>query len=281
MRKYLQGFKLCLMARFGTTPFVFPEFRGAARRLVLVNLIAFFAFQLASLAHNSALSTLLHLSFFDPQQFLQGAWWQPFTYSLVHPTLFGTLFELLTIWFLVSFLEISRDSSWVTGLYVVSVLGTALSAALIALLGLGSTSLAPVFYGCIGGTFGLLIAIGLLHGEVQFQLFFIIGIKARYLAAIYALVTIAMLFGEQRLYAFALLGGALAGYGYIRLMPRRGFKFGLSERWYSLRNQYFRWRRRRAARKFQVYMNRQGRVVHFDGQGKYIDDKDDDKSRWN
>ena len=268
------------MARFGSTPFVFPEFRGTARRLVLFNLVAFFAYQLLALMRSPTLAAVLHFSFFDPRSFLHGAWWQPITYSLVHPSLSGTIFELLTIWFLVSFIEAGRDSNWVMGLYVASVLGTALTAAMIYALGMGGSAPTPELYGCMGGTFGLLIAIGLLYGDVQFQLFFIIGIKARYLAAIYALITLAMVFGEQRLYALALIGGALSGLAYIQIAPRRGFRFSLSEQWFALRNRYYRWKRRRAARKFQVYMNRQGRTIHMDGQGKFIDDEHD-KSRWN
>ena len=100
------------------------------------------------------------------------------------------------------------------------------------------------------------------------------------MAAIYALISIAMLFGEQRMYAFAQLGGALAGLFYIRMAPRRGFHFTFRERWYGLRNQYYRWKRRRAARKFEVYMRSQGRTVRFDGNGKKMDDPED-KSRWN
>ena len=77
-----------------------------------------------------------------------------------------------------------------------------------------------------------------------------------------------MLFGEQRMYAFAQLGGALAGLVFVRMAPRRGVSFMLSERWYGMRNRYYRWKRRRAARKFEVYMKRQGRTVKFDGQGQ-------------
>jgi hypothetical protein len=47
-----------------------------------------------------------------------------------------------------------------------------------------------------------------------------------------------------------------------------------------MRNFYYRWRRRRAARKFEVYMRSQGRTVRFDSKGRQIDDQDD-KSRWN
>jgi len=90
-----------------------------------------------------------------------------------------------------------------------------------------------------------------------------------------------MLFGPLGMYAFAQLGGALAGLLYIRLAPRRGVSFVFSERWYALRNRYYRWKRRRAARKFEVYMRRQGRTVRYDGSGKQIDDDPGDKKRWN
>jgi hypothetical protein len=66
-----------------------------------------------------------------------------------------------------------------------------------------------------------------------------------------------------------------------RLAPRRGVSFRISEGWYGLRNRYYRWKRRRAARKFEVYMRRQGRTVKFDGQGRLIDEDSDDKKRWN
>jgi hypothetical protein len=84
------------------------------------------------------------------------------------------------------------------------------------------------------------------------------------------------------MYAFAQLGGALAGLLYVRMAPKRGVSFVVSERWYGLRNSYYRWKRRRAARKFEVYMKSQGRTVRFDGNGRQIDEKDhDDKKRWN
>ncbi len=90
-----------------------------------------------------------------------------------------------------------------------------------------------------------------------------------------------MLFGEQRLYAFSELGGALAGLLYIRMMPKRGFSFFAQRAVVWAAQRYYRWKRHRAARKFEVYMHKQGRTVRFDGQGRQIDDDQNDKSRWN
>src|ERR1700756_2540295 len=115
------------MARMGAMPLGLPEFRGATRRLVLVNLVAFFALLVLDLARVAA--PVVRILAFIPDLFLHGYLWQPFTYSFVHVGMLGTLFELLSLWFLVSFLEAYRGSGWVTSLYAVSVLGTAITAA--------------------------------------------------------------------------------------------------------------------------------------------------------
>jgi membrane associated rhomboid family serine protease len=263
------------MRRIGSSPFSFPEFRGATRTLVFVNLGAYFAFLLAQLMSADMAASLFKLFGLDPYSLFHGFIWQPFTYSLIHVGIIGTLFELLSLWL--------HSSSWVNGLYAVSVLGTAAAAsAIYACSGpLGYALPLVALFGCFGGIFGLLAAIGTLYGDTEFLLFFTIGIKARYMVVIYALISIAMLFGQQRMYSFAQLGGALAGWLYVSIAPRRGISFLLSERWYGLRNGYYRWKRRRAARKFQVYMKSQGRTVRFDGNGRQIDEDPDDKKRWN
>ncbi len=271
------------MRRIGSSPFAFPGFSGATRRLVLANLFAYFALAILGLAAADTFGSIVRLFTFPPFHFLPGALWQPLTYSLIHAGIVNTLFELLSLWFLAGFLENFHKASWVLWLYAVSVLGTAAAALVIYAAGAAfGFAIAPVpLYGCFGGIFGLLAAIGLLYGDTEFLMFFVIGIKARYLALIYAIVAIAMLFGQQRMYAFAQLGGALAGLLFARRAPRRGVGFAVSESWYALRNRYYRWKRRRAARKFEVYMRRQGRTVRFDGQGRVIHEDPDDKSRWN
>ncbi len=271
------------MPRLGASPFSFPDFRGATRLLVLTNLAGFFGLLvLETLSPRAAAGMLVYLSFL-PRQFLHGALWQPVTYSFIHFSVIGTLLELLSLWFLAGFLEQMHPESWVLGLYGAAVLGTSAAAlAIYAVSGTLGLSLSAIpLSGCFGGIFGLLVAIGVLYGDMEFLLFFTIGIKARYMAVLYGLIAIAMLFSQQRMYAFAQLGGALAGVLFLRLAPRKGISFAFSEQWYGLRNRYFRWRRRRAARKFQVYMRSQGRTVRFDGQGRKLDEDPDDKKRWN
>jgi len=274
------------MPRIGSTQFAFPEFTGATRRIVLWNLVAFFLLWLAVAAKPDLANELGAIAALRPDMVMAGHVWQLLTYSLVHPSLLGTLFELLSIWFLGGLLQSLHGSRWLMNLYLVSVVGASITAVLVFEAGMLAGMPPPMIslYGCLGAIFGLITAIAVLHGDLQFQLFFVIGIKAKYLAIIYTLIALAQTFTEQKVYAFAQLGGGLAAILFIKFAPQRGVGFAFSEGWYGLRNRYFRWKRRRAASKFQVYMKKQGRTVRFDGQGRLIDEDDvkhDDRKRWN
>jgi membrane associated rhomboid family serine protease len=274
------------MPRYNTVQFALPEFTGVTRRLVLANVLSFFLLLIVGAARilpNGFIPA--HLALYAPN-FLSGEVWQIFTYSFVQLSLSGTLWSMLALWFMGSLLEDWHGSRWFTGVYFASVLGCAAAAVMASLLGsrFGLDPAPATVSGCLGGNFGLLAAIGLLHGDIEFRVFFVLPVKARYLAAISGLIALAMAFGEMRIFAIAELGGALGAILYIRLAPRRGFNLHFSESWYGLRNRYFRWKRRRAASKFEVYMKKQGRTVRFDGQGHLIDEdevKHQDRKRWN
>ncbi len=254
----------------------FPPFRGMTRKLILANLIVFFLVLAATAFHIEKGQWFFSFWPLDPQATLHGAWWQPITYSFIHPSFSGTFFELLSLWFLAGFLESERGGEWVATLYAASVLGSAATALLLYASGLHIYTLLT---GCFGGIFGLLVAIGLLYGDTQFSLLLLVNIRARTLAILYGLLALATLFTGQRAYAFAQIGGALAGYLFIHFGPRRGFLFALSEIWYGMRNAWYRRKRRQAAKKFEVYMKKQGRTVHLTGAGEPIDEND--KHRWN
>jgi membrane associated rhomboid family serine protease len=258
----------------------FPDFRGFTRSLILWNLGAFFVLLLLGVASKSTEFLLLTWFALIPSAVLHhGFVWQILTYSFVHQGILNTAFELLSLWFLAGFLESQHGSRWLMEIYFVSVLGAALAA-------IGLSLFMPLeqvaLTGCYGGLFGLLIAFGVLYADMPFMMFPLpIGIKAKYLVSVYMLITLAMLFSTERAFAFSQLGGALFGFLYIKMAPRRGFAFAGSERFFGMRNEYYRWKRRRAAKKFEVYMKKQNRDVRFDKDGKYIDpDKDPNDRSW-
>lgn len=251
----------------------FPDFKGFTRKLILWNLGAYFVLILLHVASAGGAATLAAWTALDPRWVLHGYIWQLVTYSFVHIGILDTAFQLLSLWFLCSFLEGTHGARWVAEIYWTSVVGAGLAAlALYAIWPSGLT----VLTGCWGGIFGVLIAFGVLYGDQEFMMFPLpMMIRAKYLVWVYMLITLAMLFSSERAFAFSQLGGALFGYLYIKFAPRRGFARASSDRYFGIRNNYYRWKRRRAARKFEVYMRKQNREVSFDKDGRYIDpDKD-------
>ena len=116
------------------------------------------------------------------------------------------------------------------------------------------------------------MAFGVLYGESEIMMFPLpFRIKAKYF--IWGIVFLTLVGAIQEtggVANFAHLGGLLFGYLYLKFLPRKGLMFASSERYFSMRNEYYRWKRRRAAKKFEVYMSKHDRKVEFDEHGNYI-----------
>jgi len=272
------------MPRSSPITMTFPPFEGAVRKLVLANLAAFFAVALLLwLAPDATGNALGHL-LLQPLRVAHGEIWQLVTYSFVELGLLAILFNMLTLWFCGSILEGAYGSRWLNELYFSSVIGGALFATILSFSGVLHLSPQDVAGGAVAGIFGVLIAIAMRFGDLEFLLFFLVRIRAKYLVAIYILIALAVLLKDANAFGALLeLSGVLCGYLYVRFAPRRGLAFGVSEQYFGLRNAYYRSKRRRAARKFEVYMGKQGRQVHFDKEGRYVDPderKDPNDKRW-
>jgi membrane associated rhomboid family serine protease len=273
------------MPRSGPISLALPAFEGTTRKLVLANVAVFFALGLLHwLAPGMEAVLLSHLTLV-PLAVLHGELWQLVTYSFVEVSILGILFGMLTLWFTGSLLEASFGHRWLAELYFTSVIGGAIIATALTFTHiLGLRPDVPVF-GAWGGIFGLMVAIAMRFGDQEFLLWFVLRIKAKYMVAIYILIAVALLLKQADTFGALLqLSGALCGFLYVKFAPRRGLAFGLSERYFGVRNGYYRWKRRRAARKFEVYMRKQNREVHFDKDGRYVDPdelrKDPNNKRW-
>jgi membrane associated rhomboid family serine protease len=172
--------------------------------------------------------------------------------------------------------------------YFFCVIGAALTTVAVSYTGLGGITPQTGTVGASGGILGLLAAYGLLYGEQEIFLFPLpFSIKAKYFVAGIAFIELisainAAAPGRGGAVAYsAHLGGLLFGFLYVKLVNRRGLLFGASERYFGVRNEYYRWKRRRAARKFEVYMRKHDRTVRFDEQGNYIPPDDGDGNKKN
>jgi membrane associated rhomboid family serine protease len=273
------------MPRSAPTTITLPPFAGTVRKLVYTNTAIFFIVLILRYVAPAFTSNLLDLVLLEPHSVAHGAIWQLFTYSFFHFGIFDILFTMLTLWFCGSILEGAYGSRFLAELYFVSAIGGAILASLISFSHVFHLSPLATGSGAWAGLFGVLIAIAMRFGDQEFMLFPLpINIRAKYLVAIDILIALAVVFMDQGAFAALLeLSGAFAGFLFLQYAPRRGLAFGFSERYFGLRNAYYRYKRRRAARKFQVYMGKQGRKVHFDSEGRYIDPdstKDPNDKRW-
>jgi membrane associated rhomboid family serine protease len=217
-----------------------------------------------------------------PVQVVQhGMIWQLLTYSFLHEGLWHLFGNMLGLWMFGSAFEGAWGTRRFVELYLIGVVGAAITTIAVAYTHLlGGTNVATV--GASGGVFAILIAFGMLFGDQEIMLIpcpFLI--KAKYFIGILIVVTLALaMSGGGNVAYVAHLGGLFFGWLYVRRGPKPAMaNVGLTERYYGMKNSYYRWKRRRAARKFEVYMKQHDRPgqVHFDEHGNYIPPDDDSR----
>jgi membrane associated rhomboid family serine protease len=264
------------MARFPRTGFSalsFPSFRGVTSQLVIANVVVYFALLLMQYAAPHVALIIVTYFALTPALLLHGWIWQLATYSFLNQGVLHVAFNMLTLWFIGSFLETSKGSRWLLEIYFLSAIGGGLIGSALSFTQVFHSSPLSTTTSADGALFGLLAAFAVLFGDLEMYMFPLpVAIKAKYLVIVYMLIEVALLLsGAPPLACFVVLSGALLGFLFARRAPRRGMSTSFSEGLFSLSNNYYRWKRRRTARKFEVYMRKQNRDVRFDNEGRYID----------
>jgi membrane associated rhomboid family serine protease len=264
------------MARFPRTGFSamsFPSFSGATSQLVLANVAVFFLLLLMQYAAPGMAVAVLTYFSLTPALLLHGWMWQLVTYCFLNTGVLHVAFNMLTLWFIGSYLETSKGSRWLLEIYFLCAIGGGLVGSALCFTHIFNSTPFSSTNSADGALFGLLAAFAALFGDLEMYMFPLpVAIKAKYLVIVYMLIEVALLLsGGPPLAYFTILSGALIGYLFARRAPRRGMSMAFSEGLFSLRNNYYRWKRRRVARKFEVYMRKQNRDVRFDSEGRYID----------
>jgi membrane associated rhomboid family serine protease len=212
-----------------------------------------------------------------PVDVVHGWLWQLVTYSFLHLNIGHLLGNMLGIWMFGSRFEDAWGTRRFLELYWIGVVGAAITTVALSYTHVLGNPNVPTI-GASGGVFAILIAFGMLFGENEIMMIpFPFLIKAKYFVGILIVVTLAfaMAGGGQVAYV-AHLGGLFFGWLYVRRGPKPALvNVGFAERYYGARNSYYRWKRRRAAKKFEVYMSKHDRQVHFDEHGNYIPPDDD------
>lgn len=256
-----------------------PPFTKAVTWLVGINTAVFLLMEIMGMAHLRSINVFI----FDNFELLpnavvyHGKIWQLATYSFIHIGFWHWFGNMLGLWMFGSAFENAWGTRRFLELYWIGVVGAGITTVGLAFAHiLGRPDVATV--GASGGVFAVLIAFGVLFGESEIMMIpFPFLIKAKYFVGILIVVTLALaMAGGGDVAYVAHLGGLLFGWLYVRRGPKAALvNAGFSERYYGMKNSYYRWKRRRAARKFEVYMREHDRQVQFDEHGNYIPPDDD------
>ena len=252
-----------------------PAFRGVTRQILLTAIGVYFAFLLLGLFSQETAGTLQALLSLVPELAAHRLIWQFLTYPFINAGLFGFLFACLSVWFFGAALEEELGARWMREFFLACTLGGSVLATIFCLTAgphIEGLNPAQLTNGLWPFSLALLLVYARLHPDQELNFNFILRVKAKYIAMIYLLVYLAvMLSAHQRLDALLVITNGLAGWMFLRFAPRRGIGFAAAESWFGLRNSWYRTKRRRAAKKFTVYMQKQGRDVQFDESGRYMD----------
>jgi membrane associated rhomboid family serine protease len=257
----------------------FPPFSGAVKWLVgITSGIYLLLLLLQNVQPNLHAAIELRLALI-PYAAVHGWVWQIVTYSLLHAGLWHLLGNMLGLWMFGSQLEADLGTRRFLELFYFSVIGAALVTIAVAFTHALGMSPITMTVGASGGTYGLLMAYGIMYAEREiFLMLPPVSIKAKYFVAILIFIAAATsLQGSGGIASLAHLGGLLFGWIYIKFVPRYGITTGLTEWSFGLRNRYHKHKRRQAAKKFEVFMRDHDRSKYFDEHGNFRA-PDDDKT---
>jgi membrane associated rhomboid family serine protease len=176
--------------------------------------------------------------------------WQFVTYLFLHATIWHLVMNMLFLYFFGMDLERTWGKRRFYEYYFIAGIGAGVINVLVKTIldprGSGFSFAIPTI-GASGAIYGVLIAAGIMFPDRQVWLFPLpISIPMKLLVAGSIIIEffLSLDAGGDNISHVTHLGGALVGYLYLR----RGLFL------YRVRNDYLDWKRRRARRKFEVYM---------------------------
>ncbi len=266
------------MARNTSATLGFPRFHGAVRNVILVNAAVFIVLLLLSAFARNQAAWIISRGALSPDAILHGWIWQFLTYGFLHLDPFNFLLSMLGIYFIGSAVEAQTGPR--RFIETLSFIPDRLRHTWF------FARLAGVFHGFAMGSGpaanALLMVFYLLYRDARVMPMFIpIPIPIKYIVIFTAAVEVAyLLLSRFSMMMAVLLLGMVSGYAWYRFLWRRMNVFGFfGNQMASFKNNYYRWKRRRAGKKFQVYMRKhnQDSSDYFDEHGNFRPPDDKDK----
>lgn len=266
------------MARNTSFEMGFPPFRGAVREIIIGSTTIYVVILLLQAFAKPIGDAVLVLGTLNPEAIHRGWLWQFATYAFMYVDPMDFALSLLGIYFLGTSVEqvIRRPR------FYALFFGTIISSAIIGyLLSFTHVIAQGPAYGSGAAANAILMVFYLFNRDAPIMLFPLpIQIPVKWIVLGIAAIETAylLLYHFALFYCIALIGLGMGYVWYRVFLSRRQVSFGITERFYEMRNGYYRWKRKRAARKFEVYMRKHDRTVTFDEQGNYIPPDDDKKN---
>ncbi len=176
--------------------------------------------------------------------------WQLATYMFLHGGFGHILWNMLALWMFGADIERAWGRRRFLKYYFVCGIGAGVCV-VVANYAVHTPGVTTV--GSSGAIFGVLLAYAMLFPTRTILWGFLIPIQARYFVAIIGAVAFlsSLSGGNTGVSEFAHLGGLLVGYLYLKAGRMRLNPMGTAQASYN------QWKRRRAQKKFQVYMKKQ------------------------
>ena len=254
-----------------------PPFRGAVRQIILASVAIYVVILLLVSFAPGTGRMILELGTLDPAHIRHGWLWQFLTYAFMYVDPWQFAVSLVGIYFLGLTVEDRIGFGRFYGLFFTSVALSGVAGFLLSLTGVVAQGPA---WGSGAAANAILMVFYLLNRGAPIMLFPIpIQIPVKWVVLFFAaLETAYLLLNHFALFYFILLLGLGAGFVWYMAFANRKPSVGVSEKFYGMRNSYYRWKRKRAARKFEVYMRKHDRTVTFDEHGNYVPPDDDKKN---
>ncbi len=262
------------MARSGSFDMGFPPFRGAVRQIILASVAIYVVILLLMSFDQPAGQSLLVLGRLDPRTVRAGWLWQFVTYAFMYVDPLDFVLSLVGIYFLGAAVEERIGLGRFYGLFFGCLVLSGVAGFILSFSGVIAQG--PAF-GSGAAANAILMVFYLFNRGAPIMLFPLpIQIPVKWIVlGIAGIETAYLLLSHFALFYCVLLLGLGAGYIWYALVLNRRASLGIGEWFYGLRNSYYRWKRRKAAKKFEVYMRKHDRDVHFDEHGNYIPPDDD------
>ena len=257
-----------------------PAFRGAVRQIIIASALIYVVILLLMAFAQGIGQAVLALGILDPARIREGWLWQFVTYAFMYVDPLNFVMSLLGIYFLGWAVEERVGPARFYGLFFGSIILSGLAGFALSLTGVVAQGSA---LGSGAATNAILMVFYLFNRGAPIMLFPIpIQIPVKWIVLFTAAIEAAyLLLSHFALQYFVLLLGLAAGYIWYVVFLRRRTSIGTKPSSDGIRNAYYRWKRRRAARKFEVYMRKHDRKVTFDEHGNYIPPEEDQGGKKN